>query len=115
MKVGDLVDYCLSKPGAEETYPWGEGELVAKVGGKAFAFIGLESGGVSLKCGSDAQDAAEWRDRYPDAVTLSAYIGKHGWNSVSLAGGVPDEEVLELVDLSYEGIVAKLPKSKRPK
>jgi predicted DNA-binding protein (MmcQ/YjbR family) len=28
-----LIDYCLGKPGAEETYPWGEGELVAKVGG----------------------------------------------------------------------------------
>jgi hypothetical protein len=34
--VGDLVDYCLSKPGAEETYPWGEQDLAAKVGGKAF-------------------------------------------------------------------------------
>ncbi len=37
MNVGDLVDHCLSKPGAEETYPWGEQDLVAKVGGKAFA------------------------------------------------------------------------------
>jgi len=34
--VGDLVDHCLSKPGAEETYPWGEQDLAAKVGGKAF-------------------------------------------------------------------------------
>lgn len=114
MDIRDLVDYCLSKPGAQETYPWGEEDLVAKVGGKAFAFIGLESGGVSLKCGTDTEDAAEWRDRYPDAITVSAYIGKHGWNSVSLAGGVPDEEVLELVDSSYAAIVAKLPRSKRP-
>jgi hypothetical protein len=37
VNVGDLVDHCLSKPGAEETYPWGEQDLVAKVGGKAFA------------------------------------------------------------------------------
>jgi len=115
VNVGDLVDHCLSKPGAEETYPWGEQDLVAKVGGKAFAFIGLESGGVSLKCGTDAQDAAEWRGRYPDAITVSAYIGKHGWNSVSLAGEVPDEEILELVDSSYAAIVAKLPRSKQPK
>jgi predicted DNA-binding protein (MmcQ/YjbR family) len=34
--VGDLADYCLSKPGAEETYPCGEQDLVAKGGGKAF-------------------------------------------------------------------------------
>jgi predicted DNA-binding protein (MmcQ/YjbR family) len=36
----ELVAYCLAKPGAEETYPWGEEELVAKVGGKGFAFNG---------------------------------------------------------------------------
>ena len=31
MNRDELVDYCLAKPGAEETYPWGEDELVAKV------------------------------------------------------------------------------------
>ena len=42
MNRDELVEYCLAKPGAEETYPWGEEELVAKVGGKGFAFIGAE-------------------------------------------------------------------------
>jgi predicted DNA-binding protein (MmcQ/YjbR family) len=74
MKRDELVSYCLGKPGAEESYPWGEGELVAKVGGKGFAFIGLEGGTVSVKCGRDAAEAAEWRDRYPDAVTTN-----HTW------------------------------------
>src|SRR4051794_41646209 len=59
----ELVAYCLAKPGAEESYPWGEAELVAKVGGKGFAFIGLEGGTVGVKCGRDAAEAAEWRDR----------------------------------------------------
>ena len=57
-------------------YPWGEAELVAKVGGKAFAFIGLDGGRVGLKCGRTAEEAAEWRDRYPDAVTIGAHIGR---------------------------------------
>ena len=43
MDRDELIGYCLGKPGAEETYPWGEEELVAKVGGKGFAFIGLEA------------------------------------------------------------------------
>ena len=115
MRLDELVAYCLAKPGAEETYPWGDAELVAKVGGKAFAFIGLEgAGGVSVKCGRDAAEAAEWRDRYPDAITTSSYVGRYGWNSVDLAGSVPDDEVRELVDLSYDAVVAALPKSKRP-
>jgi predicted DNA-binding protein (MmcQ/YjbR family) len=33
----ELVAYCPGKPGAEESSPWGEEELVAKVGGKGFA------------------------------------------------------------------------------
>jgi predicted DNA-binding protein (MmcQ/YjbR family) len=55
----DLISYCRGKAGAEETYPWGEEQLVAKVGGKGFAFIG--SGTVSVKSGRDAAEAAEWR------------------------------------------------------
>jgi len=107
-----LIAYCLAKPGAEETYPWGEEELVAKVGGKGFAFIGPAS--VSVKCGRDAAGAAEWRDRYPGVVTSSAYVGRFGWNSVDLAGGLPDDELRELVDASYDAAVAALPKSRRP-
>jgi predicted DNA-binding protein (MmcQ/YjbR family) len=114
MQREDLIAYCLGKAGAEETYPWGEGELVAKVGGKAFAFIGLDGGTVGLKCGRDAAEAAEWRDRYPGAVTGSAYIGRYGWNAVDYTGPVPEDEVRELVDASYDAIVAALPKSRRP-
>jgi predicted DNA-binding protein (MmcQ/YjbR family) len=110
----ELVAYCLAKPGAEETYPWGEEELVAKVGGKGFAFIGLGSGTVGVKCGRDAAEAAEWRERYPGAITASHYTGRYGWNSVDFTGPVPDEELRELVDASYEAAVAALPRSKRP-
>lgn len=114
MTRDELIAYCLAKPGVEETYPWGEGELVAKVGGKAFAFIGMAGGGMSVKCGRTAIEAAEWRDRYPEAITSSAYVGRYGWNSVDTTGPVPDDELRELVDLSYEAIVAALPRSRRP-
>jgi predicted DNA-binding protein (MmcQ/YjbR family) len=112
MTRDELVAYCLAKPGAEETYPWGDAELVAKVGGKAFAFIG--PGTVGVKCGRDAAEAAEWRERYPEAVTMSHYVGRYGWNSVDWTGPVPDDEVRELIDGSYDAVVAALPKSRRP-
>lgn len=115
MRRDELIDYCLAKPGAQETYPWGDAELVAKVGDKAFAFIGMTDGSVGVKCGQTAEEAAEFRERYPDDVRISNYIGRYGWNSVRYEGGaVPDDEVRELLDRSYETIVAKLPKSKRP-
>src|SRR4051812_45958754 len=43
----------------------------------------------------DAGEAAEWRDRYPAAVTMSHYVGRYGWNSVDWTGPVPDDEVRE--------------------
>ncbi len=33
-----LLAYCLAKPGAWQDEPW-EGDVVAKVGGKIFAFL----------------------------------------------------------------------------
>ncbi|PRY42290.1 MmcQ/YjbR family DNA-binding protein [Umezawaea tangerina] len=111
MTLDDVIAHCLAKPGAEETYPWGDAELVCKVGGKAFAFIGLEGGTIGLKC---AEDAVELRERYPDDITASAHIGRYGWNSVRTNGAVPVDELRELVDRSYDAVVAKLPKAKRP-
>ena len=113
MDLDAVIAYCLAKPGAEETYPWGEGELVAKVGDKGFAFIGTgKPGSVGLKAAPG--DGEAWRARYPDAITVSAYIGRFGWNSVALDGSVPTDEMAELIDDSYHLIASKLPKAKRP-
>jgi predicted DNA-binding protein (MmcQ/YjbR family) len=114
VKRDDVIDYCLAKPGAEETYPWGDEELVAKVGGKAFAFIGMTGDSIGVKCGRTKEEAAEYRERYPGDVTISGYIGRYGWNSVRYTGSVPDDEVCELIDRSYDAVLSKLPKSKRP-
>lgn len=112
MEREELAAYCLAKPGAEETYPWGDVDLVAKVGGKAFASLGSTTVGVTW--GRDAAEAAEWRDRCPGAITVSSDIGRYGWNAVEFAGPVPDDEIRELVDASYEAVLAALPKGKRP-
>jgi len=107
----ELLTYCLAKPGAFQDEPW-EGDIVAKVGGKIFSFNGDTTLGV--KCGRNADDAAELRERYPNDVMVMAYIGRFGWNTVHLGGAVPDEELIELVDASYDAVIAGLPKSKRP-
>ena len=108
----EILAHCLAKPGAWQDEP-GEGDVVAKVGDKIFAFLGGGEG-VGLKCGANRDEADELVDTYPDDVSKMAYIGRSGWNTVRLGGTVPDDEILELIDTSYETIVAKLPKSRRP-
>src|SRR5512139_322804 len=111
--LAGVLAYCLAKPGAEEIYPWGDATMVAKVGGKGFAFVGLgEPGSVGVK--ATPEDGAAWRDRYPETITVSAYIGRFGWISVALDGTVPADELTELIDDSYRLIAEKLPKARRP-
>jgi predicted DNA-binding protein (MmcQ/YjbR family) len=110
----DLLAYCLSRPGAWVDEPW-EGDQVVKVGDKIFAFLGPPDGStIGLKCGRTAEDAREWRDQYPDDVTVSAYIGRYGWNTFVIGGAVADDELREAVDTSYADVVGRLPRSKRP-
>lgn len=111
MDGDELRAYCLGKPGAWQDEPW-EGDFVAKVADKIFAFLGDTA--VGVKCGRTRDEADEWLQRYPEDVSVMAYIGRSGWNTVKLGGAVPDDEIRELVDTSYDLVVSKLPKSKRP-
>ena len=43
-----------------------------------------------------------------------AYLGRSGWNTLALGGAIPDAELRDAVDASYEMIVSRLPKKRRP-
>ena len=43
-----------------------------------------------------------------------AYIGRYGWNSIALSAALDDDELRELIDASYDAVVARLPKRLRP-
>ena len=110
----DLLAYCLAKPGAWQDEPW-EGDVVAKVGGKIFAFLGSgATPSVGLKCGASRDAADEWLLRYPDDASVMAYIGRSGWNTLRIGGAIGDDELIEAIDASYSAIVSKLPKKDRP-
>jgi predicted DNA-binding protein (MmcQ/YjbR family) len=110
----DLLAYCLAKPGAWPDEPW-EDDTVAKVGPKIFAFLGADAElSVGVKCGRNRDEADEWLLRYPDDAHVMAYIGRSGWNTLDCNGAIPDDEILEAVDASYDTVVAKLPKKDRP-
>lgn len=110
MTFDEVLEYCLAKPGAWRDEPW-DGEVVAKVDKKIFAFVGRSS--VGLKCG-DREEADIWLDRYPEDASVMAYIGRSGWNTLRHDGAIPDREIREAIDDSYLMVVSKLPKSRRP-
>ena len=111
-----MQTHCLAKPGAWPDNPWGHEHPVIKVGpgerGKIFAFLGAS--GVGVKGGPSREAADEWLQRFPDDAGVMAYIGRSGWNDLSLAGAIPDDELVEAVEESYRLVVSRLPKRDRP-
>jgi predicted DNA-binding protein (MmcQ/YjbR family) len=107
-----VIAACTAKPGAAEDYPFGDEVAVFKVAGRMFALVplGEPPESVSLKC--DPGLAISLRGRYA-GVTPGYHLSKRHWNTVTLDGSVPEEDVLELIDHSYDLVVARLSKAQR--
>lgn len=116
MDAAELEAHCAAKPGAWPDNPWDHELPVYKVGagerGRIFAFLARDR--VGIKAATTREAADEWLDRHPDDASVMAYIGRSGWNDLSLVGAIPDEEILEAVDESYRLVVSKLPAKARP-
>lgn len=52
MDIVQFTEFCLSKPGVSESFPFGGDTLVFKVSGKIFALTGIDTipFRVNLKC-----------------------------------------------------------------
>jgi predicted DNA-binding protein (MmcQ/YjbR family) len=107
-----VIAECTAKPGSVEDYPFGDEVAVFKVASRMFALVmlGAPPGSVSLKCDPDL--ATDLRARYA-AITPGYHLSKRHWNTVTLDGSMPDEELLELIDHSYELVVARLTRAQR--
>lgn len=107
----DFREHCLTKSDVREETPFGPDTLVFKVGGKIFAIASLDDvpPRVSLKC--DPDRALDLRDRYEE-VEPGYHLNKRHWNTVALAGRIPPNEIRDLIDHSYNLVVASLPKQK---
>ena len=113
MTPEDLRDRCLAHTGAEETFPFSEGVSVFKVAGKMFALSGLGEPPlrVSLKC--EPELAEQLREAHPE-ITAGYHLNKRHWNTVEV-DGLPEGMVLDMIEDSYDLVVAALPRATREK
>lgn len=112
MNLQSYYEYCLSKKGVTEHFPFDEDTLVFKVGGKMFALASLsewEKGNpaVNLKC--DPERGEELRAEYED-IQPGYHMSKVHWNTININRGVSDALVKELIDHSYELVFKSLTK-----
>jgi predicted DNA-binding protein (MmcQ/YjbR family) len=112
MTLDAIRRICRSLPGITEDIKWGC-DLAFSVGGKMFCVVNTESPHqMSFKCTAD--DFAELVER--EGLIPAPYLARAMWvQQTELAGGAFERRELErLLRTSYELVVEKLPKSKRP-
>ncbi len=109
MNIEEFRDYCLSKKGVTEEFPFDEHTLVFKVMGKMFALSGLERlpPQANLKC--DPERALLLREEYDGTIIAGYHMSKTHWNTLMLTE-LPPKLILELIDHSYDLVVLKLTK-----
>jgi predicted DNA-binding protein (MmcQ/YjbR family) len=109
LDIEEFREYCLSKVGATESFPFDDKTLVFKVVNKMFALIDFESidPSANLKC--DPERAIQLREKYGDIIP-GYHMNKRHWNTVTIGNELDNHMIKSLIDHSYDLVVKSLKK-----
>jgi len=110
MNIEEIREYCITKNGVSENFPFDKKTLVFKVGGKMFALIGLDNNFINLKC--EPELAIERREKFAE-ITAGYHMNKKHWNSVDYTKGLSFKFVKQMIDESYGLVFNSLTKKER--
>ena len=111
MDIELIRNYCLSKLGAEESFPFDFKTLVIKVGNKMFSLFSIENfSGINLKC--NPEKSIELRESY-SGIVPAFHMNKKHWITVKVNEDVESILVFKLIDDSYSLVFNSLPKKIR--
>ena len=107
MNIEELREYCLSKKGVEECFPFDEETLVFKVMGKMFLLTGIDSKPVEFNVKCDPDKAIALRETYK-CVKPGYHMNKKHWNTVTCDGTASQKLIKEWISHSYDSVVSSL-------
>ena len=115
MNIQQLYEFCLSKKGVTEHFPFDEDTLVFKVGGKMFALTSLKqfearNPSINLKC--NPEKAIELRAEY-EAIRPGWHMSKTHWNTIDFNKDASDKLIVKLINHSYELVFNSLTKKQQ--
>jgi len=114
MDIESIRNYCLSKKAVTEGLPFGNDVLVFKVAGKMFLLSSLDDQPLRMNLKCDPEKAIDLRERYI-SIRSGYHMSKIHWNTVEVNGELKSELIQELIDHSYNLVVAKLTKKTKEK
>ncbi|MFD7131724.1 MmcQ/YjbR family DNA-binding protein [Streptomyces sp. NPDC059894] len=113
MTPQELRARCLAFTAAEEDFPFRPEISVFKVRGRLFALTNLDARPLTVNLKCDPEDAVRLRAEHPGLIVPGYHMNKRHWNTVTADGGLPDRLVRELIEDSYDLVVAGLPRAER--
>ncbi len=109
----EILKHCLGKNGTYQDCPFGDETICVKVKNRIFAQLFFLKNKPMFTFNGDALTGELYRQMYPDDVKRGYHcppVQQPYFNTVDLNGSVPDEEILRMIDSSYEYVVSKLTK-----
>ncbi len=108
MNIETLREYCISKAGVLESFPFGYDTLVFKLGNKIFLLTSLnQPNSFNVKC--DPENAILLREAFTEVVE-GYHMNKKHWNTVFYDGNLKESELNEMIDHSYDLVFKSLSK-----
>lgn len=108
MNRQELIEYCLTFPGAYEDYPFDDikdenATAVMRHRGnkKSFAHINRHNGQLYLNLKCDPFEADFLRQAFKDEIP-AYHQNKQYWNTIIMGGDVPEEEIKRQIINSFD-------------
>ena len=101
----DLITYCMTFPNVYKDHPFDEQSTVMRhtENQKIWAvFYNHEQGNGYITVKNKPVDIEFYRDFYQDDVTPAPYFHKNHWNKVNVNGAVRWEEVMDIIQKSFD-------------
>ena len=109
MNIETLREYCISKGGVTEGFPFDDDTLAFKVGNKIFFLANLASARTfNVKC--EPEKAVVLREEFKD-IKPGFHMNKQHWNTVCYTGSLTDKMLFILIDHSYDLVYKSLSKN----
>jgi len=112
MNRDEAKDLFLTHKGAWEDYPFDDVTAVFKVGSKMFGLMSAPGKPLTINLKCDPDLAADLRDVYED-IMPGYHMSKRHWNTVNVQGSLPAEEIVKMIEHSYQLVLKSLPKRER--
>lgn len=106
--IKTIEEYCLNKPGAYESRPFGKYPICYRIMGKIFAQFNPEEAfyKMTLKC--EPERAYLYRELYPGIVVRGYHcppVQQPYWNTIDLDAFSQLELLFQMIDEAYDALV----------